>query len=264
MQRNQAEAKWDHQWGEKPISCKGKTIVIVGLGLLAEHLAQRCKLFGMTVIGVSGGRTGAVPHFDGVVPRADLAKVAGRADFLMLLVPYSKDTHHLVSRDVIAAMKPSAFLINLARGGVLDEDALIEHLKAGKISRRGGGCVLQANRCRQIIRSRPCRTSSSHRTSAAAADCFVEQTLTVVEPNLQAFVDGRLEGHAEYCGALRYGRSRDPLHARQEIAGLDPAIHVICASEMHLLTFDSVRGGALSWMRPGQARAMTAECMLRY
>ena len=54
MQRNQAEAKWD-QWAQ-PI-LHGKTIVIVGLGLLAEHLAERCKLFGMTVIGVSGGRT---------------------------------------------------------------------------------------------------------------------------------------------------------------------------------------------------------------
>jgi lactate dehydrogenase-like 2-hydroxyacid dehydrogenase len=44
-----------------------------------------------------------------------------RADFLMLLVPYSPQTHHLVNREVLAAMKPSAFLINLARGGVLDE-----------------------------------------------------------------------------------------------------------------------------------------------
>ena len=53
MQRNQAEAKWE-QW-DQPI-LEGKTIVIVGLGLLAEHLAERCKLFGMSTIGVSGGR----------------------------------------------------------------------------------------------------------------------------------------------------------------------------------------------------------------
>ena len=54
MQRNQAEAKWV-QWGQPILD--GKTIVIVGLGILAEHLAERCKLFGMTVIGVSGGRS---------------------------------------------------------------------------------------------------------------------------------------------------------------------------------------------------------------
>ena len=102
MQRNQAEAKWE-QWAQ-PI-LEGKTIVIVGLGLLAEHLAERCKLFGMTVIGVR--RPGQVPHFDEVHPRSELVKLAGRADFLMLLVPYSPDTHHLINRDVIAAMRPT-------------------------------------------------------------------------------------------------------------------------------------------------------------
>ena len=86
MQRNQAEAKWE-QWNQ-PI-LEGKTVVIVGLGVLAEHLAERCKLFGMTTIGVSSGRAEA-PHFDEVLPRAKLAQAAARADFLVLLVPYSK------------------------------------------------------------------------------------------------------------------------------------------------------------------------------
>ena len=85
MQRNQAEGKWE-QW-DQPI-LEGKTIVIVGLEIPAEHLAERCKLFGMNVIGVSSGRTTA-PHFDEVHPRSELPKVAARADFLMLLVPYS-------------------------------------------------------------------------------------------------------------------------------------------------------------------------------
>ena len=74
------------QWNQ-PI-LEGKTIVIVGLGVLAEHLAERCKLFGMTTIGVSSGR-GNAPHFDEVHPRSALVKLAPRADFLMLLVPYS-------------------------------------------------------------------------------------------------------------------------------------------------------------------------------
>ena len=177
-----------NQWGQ-PI-LQGKTIVIVGLGLLAEHLAERCKLFGMTTIGVSGGRTGAVPHFDEVVSRADLAKVAGRADFLMLLVPYSKDTHHLVSRDVIAAMKPSAFLINIARGGVVDEDALIEHLKAGNIA----GAAADVFSKQPLPPDHPFWTMPNFIITpniGGRSDCFVEQTLTVVEPNLQAFVDGR-------------------------------------------------------------------------
>ena len=68
--QNQSEAKWE-QWGQ-PI-LEGKTIVIVGLGLLAEHLAERCKLFGMKVVGVSSGRASA-PHFDEVHPRSELVE----------------------------------------------------------------------------------------------------------------------------------------------------------------------------------------------
>ena len=188
MQRNQAEAKWE-QW-DQPILLR-KTIVIVGMGLLSEHLAERCKLFGMHVIGVSAGR-GSAPNFDEVVPRSELAKVAARADFLMLLVPYAPDTHHLVNRQVLSAMKPTAFLINLSRGGVLDETALIELLRAGKIA--GAGL--------DIFTKQPLPPDSPLWTMpnviitpnvGGRSDVYVEQTLTILEPNLQAFLDGRLK-----------------------------------------------------------------------
>jgi phosphoglycerate dehydrogenase-like enzyme len=188
MLRNQAGATWE-QWNQ-PI-LEGKTIVIVGLGILAEHLAERCKLFGMTTIGVSGGRDSA-PHFDEVHPRSALAKVAARADFLMLLVPHSPETHHLINREVIAAMKPSAFLINLARGGVLDEAALIESLQAGKIA--GAGL--------DIFSKQPLPPDSPLWTMpnviitpniGGRSDQFVRQTMSVVAPNLQAYTEGRLK-----------------------------------------------------------------------
>jgi D-2-hydroxyacid dehydrogenase (NADP+) len=188
MQRNQAEAKWE-QWGQ-PI-LEGTTIVIVGLGLLAEHLAERCKLFGMYVVGVSGGRSD-VPHFDEVAPRSELVKVAARADFLMLLVPYSSETHHLINRDVLAAMKPSAYLINLARGGVLDEAALIEHLQAGKIA----GAGLDIFTKQPLPPDNPLwRMPNVIITPniGGRSDRFVEQTMTIIEPNLQAFIEGRLK-----------------------------------------------------------------------
>jgi phosphoglycerate dehydrogenase-like enzyme len=188
MQRNQAEGKWD-QWNQ-PI-LEDKTIVIVGLGILAEHLAERCKLFGMNVIGVSGGRAKA-PYFDEVHPRTELVKLAARADFLMLLVHYSKETHHLINRDVLAAMKPTAFLINLARGGVLDEAALIEHLQAGKIA--GAGIDIFSKM--PLPPDNPLwRMPNVIITPniGGRSDKFVAQTMTVLEPNLQAFIDGRLK-----------------------------------------------------------------------
>jgi D-2-hydroxyacid dehydrogenase (NADP+) len=187
MQRSQAEGKWD-QWNQ-PI-LEDKTIVIVGMGLLSEHLAERCKLFGMTVFGISDGRTKG-PHFDEVHPRKALVEVAARADFLLLLVPYSPQTHHLISRDVLAAMKPQAFLINLARGGVLDEAALIEHLRAGKIA----GAALDVFSKQPLPPDSPLwRMDNVIITPnvGGRSDRFVAQTLEVIEPNLQAFLDGRL------------------------------------------------------------------------
>ena len=171
MLRNQAEAKWD-QWNQPILD--GKTVVIVGLGLLSEHLAERAKLFGMYVIGVSSGRRQA-PHCDEVVSRDELVKVAARADFLMLLVPYAPETHHL---------------INLARGGVLDEAALIEHLRAGKIA----GAALDVFSPQPLPPDSPLwRMANVIITPnvGGRSNVFVEQTLTVIEPNLQAFVDGR-------------------------------------------------------------------------
>lgn len=188
MQRNQAEGKWE-QWNQPLL--EDKTIVVVGMGLLAEHLAERCKLFGMYVIGVSDGRTKG-PHFDEVHPRKALAAVAARADFLMLLVPYSPATHHLISRDVIAAMKPSAFLVNLARGGVLDEAALVEALQSGRIA--GAAC--------DVFSTQPLPPDNPlwrmpnviiTPNVGGRSDKFVQQTLQVIEPNVAAFLEGRMK-----------------------------------------------------------------------
>ena len=184
---NQSQAKWD-QWG-MPI-LEGKTIVIVGLGLLAEHLAERCKLFGMKVIGVSNGRASA-PHFDEVHPRSELKTLAARANFLMLLVPYSPETHHLIDRAVLTAMKPTAFLVNLARGGVVDEAALIEHLRTGRIA----GAGIDVFSTMPLPSDNPLwRMPNVIITPniGGRSDNFIEQTMMVLEPNLQAFVDGRL------------------------------------------------------------------------
>jgi phosphoglycerate dehydrogenase-like enzyme len=108
----------------------GRTTVILGVGAIAEHLAERCRLFGMTVIGVSNGRD-SVPHFDAILPRDRLAEAASRADFLVVLVPYAAETRHIVDATVLAAMRKDAFLINIARGAVVDESAIPDALDNG-------------------------------------------------------------------------------------------------------------------------------------
>ena len=125
--------KLDHRWERWPSKLlNGKTIGIVGVGSIAETLAPACKALGMHVVGI--GSRAAVPNFDRMLPRTELRHAAAEFDYLLLLVPYSPETHHLIDREVIAAMKPDAFLINIARGGVLDEDALLEALRARAIA----------------------------------------------------------------------------------------------------------------------------------
>ncbi len=110
----------------------GKTVGILGVGLIAEYLAPICKAFGMTVVGITGSPR-PTPGFDRMVKRDDLV-AAGELDFLVALVPMSAETRNIVGEKVFAAMKPSAYLVNVARGGVVDEPALIEALASGKIA----------------------------------------------------------------------------------------------------------------------------------
>src|SRR5882757_2238683 len=128
--RAQDKSAWE-RWPARLL--EGKTVGILGVGLIAEYLAPICKALGMTVIGISGSPRPA-PGFDRVVARADLMKVAPEFDYLVALAPLTPETRGIVGEKLLAAMKPSAYLVNVARGGVVDEPALIKALEAGTIA----------------------------------------------------------------------------------------------------------------------------------
>ncbi|HEY1473951.1 MAG TPA: D-2-hydroxyacid dehydrogenase [Pseudolabrys sp.] len=111
----------------------GKIVGIFGVGLIAEYLAPICKQFGMTVIGFSGSPR-AAKGFDRMVKRDELAQVAGELDYLVTLAPLTPETRGVINEKIFAAMKPSAYLVNVARGGVVDETALMAALEGGKIA----------------------------------------------------------------------------------------------------------------------------------
>lgn len=127
-------AQDNRTWERWPASLlDGRTVGILGVGLIAEHLAPICKALGMSVIGISGSPR-ETKSFDRVVHRDELVPVAGDLDYLVALTPMTAETRNIVGKKVFAAMKPSAYLINVARGGVVDEPALIEALEAGEIA----------------------------------------------------------------------------------------------------------------------------------
>jgi len=122
------------QWERWPSALlDGKTVGILGVGLIAEYLAPICKALHMTVIGISGSPR-AAPGFDRMVERGDLMKVAGELDYLVVLAPLTPETRNIVGAKLLAAMKPTTYLVNVARGGVVDEAALIKALEAGQIA----------------------------------------------------------------------------------------------------------------------------------
>lgn len=114
---------------------RGATVVVLGLGSIGGEVARLASAFGMRVIGVRR-RTGSapVPGVAEVIAPDRLADAVASADFLAVTAPLTPATRGLVSRDVLARMKPSAWVINIARGAIVDEPALLDALKAKRIA----------------------------------------------------------------------------------------------------------------------------------
>ncbi|MEY4713254.1 MAG: hypothetical protein RIS88_2704 [Pseudomonadota bacterium] len=112
----------------------GKTLVIVGMGRIGSRLATLAKAFDMHVIGVKRDVTQGAQAAHRVVAQADLIEVLPRADFVALTCSLNPSTENLMNAQTLAAMKPSAYLINVARGKVVHEPAVIGALRAGVIA----------------------------------------------------------------------------------------------------------------------------------
>jgi D-2-hydroxyacid dehydrogenase (NADP+) len=114
----------------------GKHLVIIGTGAIGQDIARKAKAFDMMVTGISRS-TVPLPHFDRLRPRAELKAAIEAADIVLMAANYEADTHEMMNAEMIAAMKPSAHLINIARGALIDEAALVRALRDGKMAGAG-------------------------------------------------------------------------------------------------------------------------------
>jgi D-2-hydroxyacid dehydrogenase (NADP+) len=112
----------------------GKTLLIVGLGRIGSRLAMLARAFGLRVIATKRDPSTGGGAADVVVSDARLAEVLPEADIVALTCPLTPQTEKLIGAAALAAMKPSAYLVNVARGRVVDEPALIAALNAGRIA----------------------------------------------------------------------------------------------------------------------------------
>lgn len=128
--KNQMKGTWDR----RPVGeLYGKTVCIVGLGNIGCEIARRAAFFGMQVVGVR--RSGLpVPQVERVVPPSELRDVLPEADYVVLIVPQTPETVGMFGAEEIAAMKRGACLVNMCRGQVVDQPALIEALQSGHLS----------------------------------------------------------------------------------------------------------------------------------
>ena len=117
---------------------QGRRLGIIGMGAIGEALGRRARAFGMEI--AYHNRRTVAPEVEerlGGATRLELEELLATSDIVSINCPYSDDTHHLIDAAALARMKPSAYLINTARGPIVDEAALVEALEAGRIAGAG-------------------------------------------------------------------------------------------------------------------------------
>lgn len=127
---------WEQLRGDAaPADLRGQTIMIVGLGSVGMPVAVFCQALGMRVIGIRRTPKRAGEALDEIYPPAEFAAALPRCQWLVLACPYNRETHHMVNAETLARLPRGAGFINVARGALVDEPALIAALHSGHIGR---------------------------------------------------------------------------------------------------------------------------------
>nr|WP_201468758.1 D-2-hydroxyacid dehydrogenase [Microbacterium hydrocarbonoxydans] len=130
LARQQSGREWSGRWLMSQVS--EQTVLVLGLGGIGSSVAEKLSALGATVIGTS--RSGAsAPGVSRTVHPDELASVLSEVDAVVTTLPGTDATHHLVGRDFFAALRPGATLVNVGRGTVVDETALLSALESGVI-----------------------------------------------------------------------------------------------------------------------------------
>ena len=191
--RNQDQEVWG-RWPGKLLY--QKNLGVFGVGVIGEEIARKAKAFGMTVYGfdIVKRDLASVDHFFGP---EDLPRVARELDYLVFVAPATSDTHKIVGPKLLSSMKPTAFLINIARGELVDNDALIQALETGKIA----GAALDALVPEPLPKGHPLwKTKNVIITPhvGGVSDIYREQVMPIVEENLRRFLRGERRNLINY------------------------------------------------------------------
>jgi phosphoglycerate dehydrogenase-like enzyme len=184
--RNQDQGRWQ-RWPVELL--QGKQVGILGLGAVGTEIARKCKAFDMTIHGIDLIRKEPA-ELDFFHPVADLQQAVRNLDFLILVVPLTSLTRKLVDEKVLAALKPSAFLINLARGEIVDEEALLRALQAGRIAGAGLDVFVREPLPQEHpFWNMPNVILTPHLGGLSVS--YVQQVLPILQENLRRYLAGQ-------------------------------------------------------------------------
>jgi len=171
----------------------GRTVGIIGMGAIGRRLVAMCRAFDMRVLATRRSATARHPNTEGVdelLPALDLPYLLAQSDYVALCVPLSKETEKMIGEPQLRAMKPTAFLINVARGEVVDEPALVRALKEGWIA--GAGLDVFTNEpleAESPLWDMPNVVMTSHRAGRTVR--LEERQARMFEENLDRFLAGQ-------------------------------------------------------------------------
>ena len=200
---NQAARRWRIPAGERPMrDLFGKTVLILGVGGIGGHLARTCRVgLGMRVLGTARTRRDD-PHVERYVAPHELPAALGEADFVVLCLALTAETRGIIGAAALVAMKPTAYLVNVARGGLVDEPALVAALQAGRIAGAGLDCTAaEPLPDDSPLWAMPNVIITPH--VANGRDSSTEQVIAFMRENIRRFAEGEpllgiVDRHARY------------------------------------------------------------------
>jgi phosphoglycerate dehydrogenase-like enzyme len=192
LDAEQRAHRWERYCGE---AVAGRTLVTVGAGDLAHGCARLAKALDMRVVAIARDPAKAREHntlFDAIRPIAELHAALATADAVMVAVPHTPATERLIDRAAFAAMRPGIAFVNIARGQVIDEAALIEALRSGRV----GFAAFDVAEVEPLPPSSPLWDMPNVLISPHSASTVTSENAAITDifvHNLRCWLDGRID-----------------------------------------------------------------------
>jgi phosphoglycerate dehydrogenase-like enzyme len=167
---------------------EGRTLGLLGFGSVAREVVRRALAFNMHIL--VHRRSAIEPPPDGVRYARSLAAMLADADHLVLAAPYTPETHHIINREALSGMKPGAHIVNVARGGLIDHDALLQALDSGRI----GSASIDVTEPEPLPAGHPLYTHPRVRLSPHIAwnsPDTIDRLVVKFNQNLERLIEGR-------------------------------------------------------------------------